>query len=339
MKLTLSSDAPARAFGLRKLLAFAGIVGTSLLALAAGCTPASDASPGVAEGEQRETPVDQDEVSREAARDLLDRAARGAAADGGVDAAAEPELGGSVIINDNQLTNSHDAFVTFFKNRLGATCGTFNPVDGGGECFVFQPCNPPNPPFMLPTQIAAGAVEVSSTFDTIRLEPFNGGTFYPRVSRPGPFWRGDGDFVSFSIAGVPGVVPAASFRERAPVGDVLANVPSPFEREADIKLGWNYADGAEKAVGHLLVRLFQQNAGGGASITCRAPLANRAITLPKSMLTRFVTGPATMTLASVANGTSFLPFEQGNVRLSLTLASVVDTGEVVEAGQPNVSFR
>jgi hypothetical protein len=118
---------------------------------------------------------------------------------------------------------------------------------------------------------------------------------------------------------------------------VIAAVPSSFARDAPFRIGWNYAEGTEAAVGDLLISVFQV---GGSFFTCRAPLAQKAIEIPVDMITRFIPGPAFMTLQSVATGTGFLPLEQGNVRLSLSLSSTVDTGEASpDPTQPNILFR
>jgi hypothetical protein len=304
------------------------------LACASGCAVSSEspAAPASSESAQSESPpIAAEEAAREAERVLADRRAPG-----GAETSTEGEVGGFVQILDDQLSNNHTVFATFYKKRTAQNCGDFTPLEGGGECFTYRPCNPPAPPFMQPEPTTVGKVEVTSAFDTIRLEPIGATTFYPRTVRPGPFWRGDGDEVTFSFTGVPGAVPAFTYRERAPVGDVIAKVPTPFAREAPIRLTWSYADGSQAAVGDMSIRLFQRDSA--ASVACRAPLAARAIELPRTLLTRFTAGPANLILQSVAVGTGFTPLEQGSVRLTFQLASVVDTGEVVDPAEPNVSF-
>jgi hypothetical protein len=299
-------------------LAIAGVLGCS-----------STPEPAESSSSAPVTVIPEDAVG-EAERMLLDRAAPPATAPG--------ELGGFVQISDDQLQNMHTVSAFFFKQRTPRTCGDITPLPGGGECFAFKVCDPPEPPFSMPTVTDVGVVQVSSSFDTIRLEHPPTATFYPTVARPGPFWRGDGDDVTFSFTGVPAVLPAFEHRVRAPVGDVIASIRSPFARDVPLRFTWDYADGASPAVGELSFRLLQMTGVGGL-LVCRAPLAARAVEIPTTMLTRFSTGPATLSMASNAVGTSFGPLENGNMRISFILSSVVDTGLPSDPTQPNVAFR
>jgi len=267
-----------------------------------------------------------EDAAREAERMLLDRAAPAPATPG--------ELGGYVTIIDDQLAYDHTVSAFFVTARNSRTCGDITPLPTGGECFVFHPCDPPAPE-SSPVDTDVGVVEVSSSFDRVRLMHTPSSLYYPRVTRPGPFWRGDGDYVTFSFTGVPDVLPGFEHRVRAPVGDVVASVRSPFARDVPLRITWDYADGADAAVGELALRIVQDGV-----LACRAPLAARAIEIPTSMLTRFGAGPARLLMSSNAVGTSFMPLlERGNMRLSFQLSSVVDMGLSSEPGQPNVVFR
>jgi hypothetical protein len=305
----------------------------------AGCGGPSGTDSAAVESAQRATagslPSDAgDASSREAARVVLDRRARR-------DVPDERRIGGFVYVSDDQLTNRHYVSVSFHDGPQAVPCGDVVPIPGGGECFLYRACEgagtDPGTPIAAPSPVDVGVVEVSARYDTVRLETVPGLPYYGGASRPGPFWRGDGDEVSISFTGVPGETPPFAYRVRAPVGDVIASPAAAVERGGSLRFGWDYADGARPAVGDLLIRLYQNGASG--ALACTMPLASRAVEIPPALLQDFVPGPAFLRLESVALGTAFAPVATDHVRLTMQLQSTVDSTAPGGLGMPPVVFE
>jgi hypothetical protein len=272
------------------------------------------------------------QVSRRAAD--LTRAAKMAAMRRLARVEAIPKVGGVLNIFDDQLGNHHgtqDSF--FFDDYVPLGCTDVIPIEGG-ECLVAAECNPPQPPFN-PNLVTVGTLEIAATYDTLRIEP---NFIYAAVDHPGPFWRGDGDFVSLSVAGDPRVAPAWSTRMRAPVADAVATIPPSIDRSVPLPFEWRYAIGSESAVGDLILSISQSQTDPSLNAVCVVPFTQRRAVVPESVLQRFGASAATISMASAAAETFDTYVEAGAMKLVVSLTGAVDIGQG-SPNEPNVVFR
>jgi hypothetical protein len=241
-----------------------------------------------------------------------------------------------LAIEDDQLANRHSAAaLTAHAPLTPPILGCYEqiPLDAGGTCYLRRPCPPGGG---IPAPAGIGELTVSSTYDTIKLADREG--FYGEAdARSGPFWRGDGDMISISFAGLSGILDPVSFEVRAPVGDAIAFAPvDAIDRTGALRLRWMYAQATEAAVGEMSVNLRQP--ATGIALTCLAPLAQRAIELPSTLLRLFASGDAFLSFQSVAVA-NFLPLEKGRLKLLATIRGVVDMRPFALPTAPNIAFR
>jgi hypothetical protein len=193
--------------------------------------------------------------------------------------------------------------------------------------------------------VSVGTIEVASTFDTVRLEegPFG----YRFDIRRGPFWNGDGDYVTLSIEGAPGVMPPLFRRMPAPVPDVVARFPTEAERNGPLVVGWRYAHGETPALGHMTVGISQFGGSGpvrgpapAVSVVCGTAAARGSIRIPPSVTQRFQPGDAFVSISSTVEERYVA---EGALKLYVDVTAQVDTGGAGGVAPPGsgsiITFR
>lgn len=240
------------------------------------------------------------------------------------------EVGGIINVFDGRLANVHAANGFFVDRHFNKLCAEDVALPGGGVCHLEQPC-PPAPPRDPGQPLDVGTLLVASSFDTISIPapnpllPFGE---YPEVDRPGSFWTNGAPIVVTYTGRLPEVLPFLTVL-RAPVRDAVASPPLPsvVDRAETLSLGWTFGPGP--AHGKMLLNIVQLTPDLG--IECEAPITQRSITVPASLLAPFSPGEAFLFFQSDTATLLDPPVQQGKAEILLHASAEVDDG----TGQSN----